>query len=464
MPFKKVKEDIVELMKKDNLPDFVIKNFIRLYEATLKNEAGHIREFCIKPVIDLKEYENIKQYENIGKENIGKIILGKLNGGLGTSMGLDKAKNLLEVKKGFNFFDVFRMQIDRFKEFEDIDIPLVLMNSFNTNKDTLEYFENYDDVNIHSFLQFKHPKIYKDSLHPVKEMDEKFIWNPPGHGDFFAALHDCKLLDHFLDEGYEYIFVSNGDNLGAVIDYSILGFIISNNIDFLMEVVKRTPSDKKGGHLVLRKSDNKLVLRESAQVHSDDKEHSENIVKHSFFNSNNLWINLKSVKKILEENNNCLNLPLIRNEKNINPQNLKSEKVFQLETGIGCAIELFPNSEALVISKERFAPVKKCSDLLALWSDIYIFNKHSQLVISPKRSLSPIVIELDDVYFKMFNDFNSRFSVVPSLIDCTSFSIKGDFLFNKNVKFVGDVKLVNNTSKQVVLDKDFYKDEEVIFE
>eukprot|EP00961_Rhodomonas_salina_P023712 318632-Rhodomonas_salina.1 len=41
-----------------------------------------------------------------------------------------------------------------------------------------------------------------------------------------------------------------------------------------------------------------------------------------------------------------------------------SAKVFQLETAMGAAIESFAGAGAIVVGRERFAPVKTCADLL----------------------------------------------------------------------------------------------------
>lgn len=441
-----------ELMEKEGLPDIIIKNFLRMLKQIESGNTGEIREKDIESIMHLTRYDDIAKYEVIGLKNIQKLAFAKPVGGLGTSMGLNKAKCLIEVKNGLNFLDIIVNHVNALEKKHKIKTPLVLMNSFSTEKDTLKHLEKYPNLNVWNFKQFKHPKLLKHNLMPTNESPEHLNWNPPGHGDFYPALVDTKTLDNLIDNGYEYIFVSNADNLGAVVDPSILGFIISKKIPFLMEVADRTPADRKGGHLARYKHNKNLLLRESAQCHADDKKHFQDIGKHKFFNTNSLWINLKSLKRLLQKHDFVLPLPLIRNEKNVDPKNKDSKKVYQLETAMGAAIELFDGADALVVPKSRFAPVKKTSDLLAMWSDIYKLTKDYQLIISKNRKLPPIDIILDDKYYKMFDDFKERFEHVPSLINCKSLKIQGDVKFGKNVILEGDIKITNDTNKQMLLE------------
>ena len=78
---------------------------------------------------------------------------------------------------------------------------------------------------------------------------------PPGHGDIYPSLVGSGMLERLLDQGIEYVFVSNSDNLGATLDLDILSHFAKTDGAFLMEVCKRTKGDKKGGHLAKRKSD-----------------------------------------------------------------------------------------------------------------------------------------------------------------------------------------------------------------
>ena len=47
-----------------------------------------------------------------------------------------------------------------------------------------------------------------------------YSWYPPGHGDVYESFKRSGLLEKFIKEGKELVFISNIDNLGATIDLS----------------------------------------------------------------------------------------------------------------------------------------------------------------------------------------------------------------------------------------------------
>ena len=105
------------------------------------------------------------------------------------------------------------------------DVPLVLMNSFNTHEDTLKIIKRYQHygVKITTFSQSCYPRIDKESLLPIASdvnggNGQSEWWYPPGHGDVYAAFANSGLLEKFVKEGKEYVFISNIDNLGATVD------------------------------------------------------------------------------------------------------------------------------------------------------------------------------------------------------------------------------------------------------
>ena len=108
-------------------------------------------------------------------------------------------------------------------------------------------------------------------------------WCPPGHGDLYAALSGSGWLDALLADGVKYAFVSNSDNLGAVLDAGLLRYFADSDKPFLMEATRRTEADKKGGHLAVRNADKQLLLREVAQCPEEDIDEFQNIDKHSLF-------------------------------------------------------------------------------------------------------------------------------------------------------------------------------------
>ncbi|MCB9259618.1 MAG: UTP--glucose-1-phosphate uridylyltransferase [Ignavibacteriales bacterium] len=436
-------------MKSEQLPEIVIDNFNYYYNQLINGESGMLAESEILPVDNLESLENLSDnYQDQGNAVLQKSVLIKLNGGLGTSMGLSEAKSLLKIKNEFTFLDIIAKQTEYSKT------PLVLMNSFNTQKKSLELLNKYSQLKSNiplDFLQHKIPKICAETYKPISYSENSELeWCPPGHGEIYTALVTSGMLRTLLENNIEYAFISNSDNLGAAIDLKILGYVSQNNFPFLMEVADRTEADKKGGHLA-KLSNGQLILREAAQCPENDINDFQNIQKHKYFNTNNIWINLKALKKLMEENNNILGLPMIVNKKTVNPREPKSAKVFQLETAMGSAISTIKSATALVVPRTRFAPVKTTEDLLAVRSDNYILTEDFRVVVNPERKLKPLKISLDSNYYKLVDDLDNRIPNPPSLVQCEELTIKGNFKFGSNIKIVGKVKLENLKEIQEII-------------
>ena len=97
------------------------------------------------------------------------------------------------------------------------------------------------------------------------------------------------------------------------------GYFAKSGAPFLMEVTRRTAADRKGGHLALRQSDGRLLLREVAQCPDADAEAFQDIDRHRYFNTNSLWLRLDLLKEQLAADSGVLPLPMIRNNKTADP-------------------------------------------------------------------------------------------------------------------------------------------------
>ena len=205
------------------------------------------------------------------------------------------AKSALEVKDDMTFLDLTVRQIEHLNTTHRVDVPLILMTSFNTHEDTLRIIKKYanQQLRITTFNQSRYPRIDKETLLPLPRTatDDKSKWYPPGHGDLYNALMHSGVLDQLLAEGKEYLFVSNSDNLGAVVDQKILQHMIDSQAEFIMEVTDKTKADIKGGTLI--DYEGSIRLLEIAQVPSEHVEDFKSVRKFKIFNTNNLWINLK---------------------------------------------------------------------------------------------------------------------------------------------------------------------------
>ena len=435
-------------MKAEELPDLAIEAFAYYYRQLVEGETGLIPEDSITAVESLPDLESLdSHFAVVGQDAIKQTVMLKLNGGLGTSMGLQRAKSLLTVKDGMTFLDIIAKQAIHH------GIPLVLMNSFSTAHDSLAHlakFEALDQAIPLDFLQHKVPKISQEDYSVATwEKDPKLEWCPPGHGDIYTALLTTGMLDRLLESGIKYVFVSNSDNLGARLDVSLLGYFKEKQLPFMMEVADRTLADRKGGHLAYD-SNGRFLLRESAQCPEQDVDMFQDVQKHRFFNTNNLWIQLELLKEVLTEKNGVMGLPMIRNRKTVDPRDPESPAVYQLETAMGAAIEVFDGAGAIRVPRSRFAPVKSTNQLLAVQSDAFLLRDDFSVALSEQRAGKPIIVELDARFYKTIDQLQQRFPYgAPSLVDASTVSIKGDVLFGKGITCKGDVSIINQSQKQV---------------
>lgn len=440
--------------------DAAIRAFQRNYEALLRNETGMIPEADIKPADGIPSSEDF-QVSDQGAPLLGEAVVIKLNGGLGTGMGLQGPKSLLPIRDGVNFLDLMVRQISDLRKSEGAKVRLLLMNSFSTSEDTLSHLSRYaaDDLADASeveLMQNQIPKIDAETLAPVDwPADRDLEWCPPGHGDLFPALVGSGWLDRLLGEGVKYAFVSNSDNLGAVLEPALLEYFANSGAPFMMEVTRRTAADRKGGHLAVRKSDGRLLLREVAQCPDEDLDAFQNIDEHRFFNTNSLWLRLDLLKEQLAADSGVLPLPMIRNRKTVDPRDKASTPVIQLEVAMGAAIECFEGALAVEVPRSRFAPVKTTGDLLALRSDAYEILDNGQVRLQPERDGIPPVISLSDDY-KLVDQLEPL--GVPGLLGCRSLGVEGLVHFESGVVVEGDVNFVHSGPDRVSIAAGTYRD------
>jgi UDP-N-acetylglucosamine pyrophosphorylase len=210
-------------MKNEGLSEAAIAAFYHSYSELQSGASGMIKESDISAVKRLTSLsEDISGKLPFNAALLQQTVVLKLNGGLGTSMGLDKAKSLLEVKGGNSFLDLTAKQVISLRKSFKTQVKFMLMNSFNTSADTLNFLAKYpslaEDPRI-ELVQNKVPKVDKASMNPaVWPANPHLEWCPPGHGDLYTALYGSGKLAELLAEGVKYMFVSNSDNLGATLD------------------------------------------------------------------------------------------------------------------------------------------------------------------------------------------------------------------------------------------------------
>ena len=431
-----------EKMQAAGVDPVAIDVFAHYYRQIEHGETGIIPESSIKP-LDMESLADVEVGQDVASDAIGATAVIKLNGGLGTSMGMARAKSLLCVRRGLSFLDVISRQVLHMRREYGATLPLIFMNSFRTSADTRAALARYDDLAVPGlpieFLQNKEPKLKVDDLKPIGwPRDPSMEWCPPGHGDLYTAMKATGLFDKLIDAGYRYAFVSNSDNLGAVPDARVAGWFAESGAPFAIEAVRRTPSDRKGGHFAIRKADGRIVLRETAQTAEKDKEALADLERHKFCSTNNLWFDLAAMRDELDRRDGILGLAMIKNLKTVDPADSSSPEVIQIETAMGAAIEVFEGSQLIEVTRDRFVPVKNTSQLLLIRSDVYELGRDFVMDMRPDHA--PYV-ELDEPY-ALVGEFDKRFpSGAPSLKEAESLVVHGDWTFGEGVSVVGEVTL-----------------------
>lgn len=292
---------------------------------------------------------NLVKYIDLPESNLNptsdELMVLKLNGGLGTSMGCTGPKCILKVRNNDTFLDILLDQASK------ISAGFALMNSFFTHGNTImQEIINKHNVNTIQLIQSKYPRILEKNHQwaPVAFPESgKSGYYPPGHGDVYNCIKKANIKS-------KYIFVSNCDNLSATYDAKILSYLKAHpDIDFLLEMTPKTKKDVKGGTVF--QDSNGLRLIEVAEV---PKNQMEMFLNAELFNTNNIWLKQSSIPQDIP-------LRVICNKKKYN-----AHGVIQLETAMGDAIRFFKNPKILVVPRTRFSPVKKNSDLEVLRNNL----------------------------------------------------------------------------------------------
>lgn len=448
-------KDLIESCPDDMKDDVTrnLENFRQLSERFLSEDGKTIEWRKILPPLDdhIKPYDSLEFPTSNMKEMLNKLVVVKLNGGLRTNkaMGCTNTTSLITVREEFTFLDMHVKHLESLNNKYGCKIPLVLMNSFNTHGETESVLRKYTHLNvpIHSFKQSKYPRIFKESFRTVPKtvLDNDWEkWYSPGHGDFYHSFFNSGLLQKFIDEGKEYIFVSNIDNLGATVDLAILNHLLSQpeeeRCEFLMEVTDKTRADIKGGTLIMY--EDKLKLLEIVQVPKDHIEDFKAVSKFKIFNTNNIWVQLSAMKHLIKSNQ--LSLEIIEDQ----PQSNDGEKVIQLETLIGTAIKHFNNSVGVNVPRSRFLPVKTCSDLFLVLSNLYKMKDGALSMNSKRQFLSTPLVQLGNS-FKKVKEFHRRLDGIPDIIELDHLTVAGDVTFGRGIVLKGTVIIIANHGERI---------------
>ncbi|MBT5257926.1 MAG: UTP--glucose-1-phosphate uridylyltransferase [Nitrospina sp.] len=434
--------DLIQLkkaLKSFNLKDSVFEGYADLYQKlhTEPPKIGKWKTLCNPDKKKIVQYTSLTTPDRESLDlALARLAVCKLNGGLGTTMNCRGPKSAIVVREKKTFIDLLIEQIEELNKKYQSDVPLLFMNSFYTNDMTERIVGRAAfGTRTLSFCQNSYPRLLADNtgfLDPNKLNKE--AWYPPGHGDLYSCLLENGYLHNLLEEGRDYLFISNADNLGATIDLKILNYIIDKDIPFLMEVTAKTSADTKGGALCQEKGQIKLL--EIADVPPEHVMEFCGSEKFNFFNTNNIWVNLVCLKKMIQEGE--LDLGVIVNRKEV-----KKKSVLQLETAIGSAFNSFPGAIGLNVPRSRFLSVKKTSDLLLVQSNLFSLNRGTL-----KRDNLKDRSNLPQINFKEpFDDlkqYQQRFPFPPDISELDSLKLQGEVRFKGKVTLKGNVCLISN--------------------
>ncbi len=126
-------------MEAEGIAPSAVSAFESTFNSLVSGNTGLIPESTIAPAPDLEKAETFTGEPDTSL--LASTVVLKLNGGLGTGMGLDKAKSLLRVKGDDTFLDLTAKQIVAMREEFKSNVKFMLMNSFSTSADTLEFLQ-----------------------------------------------------------------------------------------------------------------------------------------------------------------------------------------------------------------------------------------------------------------------------------------------------------------------------------
>ena len=191
--------------------------------------------------------------DDVAAEALAGTVVIKLNGGLGTSMGLDRAKSLLRrCATGADLPRHHRPAGARAAGAYDVRLPLLFMDSFRTREDTLAA------LGVVRRAGRRRPAAglpaEQGAQAPRRRPDPGDVGGGPVAGvvpagarrPLHRAASAAGCCERMIDAGYTRVFVSNSDNLGAVPDPRVAGWFAASGAPFAIEAVRRTPERPQG--------------------------------------------------------------------------------------------------------------------------------------------------------------------------------------------------------------------------
>ncbi|CAI4064416.1 hypothetical protein SUVZ_08G0350 [Saccharomyces uvarum] len=404
-------------------------------------DSGKIR---LLNTSEFTEFEDIRDSDALDHALLSKLATLKLNGKADSVIG--KESPLFEVKNGKCSLDIIVQQTQNLNTSFNCDVPLIFMTSLETEPQISNFLkESYtcSKVEWKTIVHSSFPAIDKDTLLPAVfqiNVCEEDLWYPCGSGNLIDTLYFSGELDNLIVQGKEVLFVSDLDNLGAIVDLNILSYMITNEIDYLVEVVERTANDSNTGVLAtyeskLRLVDYKCLSRESAR-------------KCKTVNTNNIWINLRKLKNLIESDS--LNLPICSSETKMIIHNSPLMEILHLQTNLGDCIDFFSNSQIIKVPRNRFLPLATCEDLFLLNSNLYDLDTSGSLNLYPLRFELLPSIKLGDE-FANYETFKIGIPDIPNILELDHLTVMGNVFFGYKIILRGTVVIICDEDDVIII-------------
>ncbi|XP_004500712.1 UTP--glucose-1-phosphate uridylyltransferase-like [Cicer arietinum] len=353
------------------------------------------------------------------KKLLDKLVVLKVNHASGRNMGFENPKSAIDICDGKTFLDLIINQIETLNSKYECQVPLLIFNKDDTHDSTLKVLEKYSEssIDVRTFKQGEDPKLALSSEHSSKGEVHTF-----DDGDIFRSLMIGGTLDLLLSQGKEYILVMKSDNVATIVDPSILNHLMTNAIDYCMEV---TPSHTF--NVILTPMNFKLQeIARNQDKHLKDK--------FKLIDTTNMWVSLRAIKRLIDSNKLKLKKPSSLKENDYDQTLLQ-------ETDTGPAVQFFESVIGVSIPESRFLPLDATSDLLLLQSDLYTLREGA-LTRNPARTnpLNPVIDFGPE--FEKIGDFEGRFRSIPSITGLDSLIVRGDVWFGANITLKGHVTIV----------------------
>ena len=363
------------------------RSYAELEHVLATGPAGPSRSRRSTRLTDVPSLEDYSPSDEAMAAALRQVAMVKLNGGLGTSMGITGPKSALVVKDGLSFLDVIARQTLALRKEYGVHLPLILMNSFRTRDESLadpRPIPRPRDRRAAAGLPAERraqaargqPLARRLARRPrarvVPARPRRRLSPPAATG----------LLQGLLDKGFRYVFLSNADNLGATCDPgSRPGWWRTTSLTSPRSTTGPSTTARAVSSRSARATAS-LVLRDSAMVEPQDEEQFQDHTLHTTFHANNLWVDLHALDRLLKDSASRgeagIGLPVIVNRKTVDPSDASSPDVIQIETAMGGAVVRIDGARAHPCPPDAVPPVKTTNELLLVRSDIFELGRPVQ--------------------------------------------------------------------------------------